>query len=289
MSVHAANERTYDTFGRWRTHTYAHSGEAGAVDRTLYLVGSEFVDGSIRLMFTEGDPTGHIESRADGVWNDTGLRFASSSMLLGRDMQVSAVGAFLETVNPSEMVDHLKALIPHIEFDVNGTKGAGHMPILDVRQTFDVFPGPVFGEITGTSIGQVFTVDPTRVLHSATHRTGSIAATEQVNVSYYKGTDNTGTLLNRFMLPPSAMPASQNFTIVYDSDFGFERVEDIFFEFVSENTISLAINLSGDIITSQDGHVLDELDIILDELVLSNDLAITFDNNLNLVVHNRFV
>lgn len=255
---------------------------------TVYIKGDADTDGSIRLMFTEGDPTVHLESRTNGVWNDTGLRLSSSSMLLGRDMLVSSIGGFLETVNPSEIVDHIKAVIPHIEFNMNGTMAAGHMPILDVRETFDVFPGPVVGEIDGTSIGQVFSVDPTRVLHSATHRTGSVAATEQVNVSYYKGTDNTGSLLNRFMLPPSEMPASQPFTIVYDSDFGFEKVEDIFFEFVSESPISLSINSDTNIITSQDGHVLAELDIMLDELVLSNDLAITFDSNLNLVVHNRF-
>ena len=255
---------------------------------TVYITGNANTDGSIRFMFTEGDPTAHLESRANGVWNDTGLRLSSSSMLLGRDMLVSSIGGFLETVNPSEIVDHLKAVIPHIEFNMNGTLGAAHMPILDTRETFDVFPGPVVGEIVATSIGQVFSVDPTRVLHSATHRTGTVGATEQVNVSYYKGTDNTGSLLNRFMLPASEMPANQSFTIVYDSDFGFEQVENIFFEFISENQISLSTNLAGDVITSQDGHVLDELDIILDELVLSNDLSLTFDNNLNLVVHNRF-
>ncbi len=255
---------------------------------TVYIIGDANTDGSIRFMFTQGDPTAHLESRANGVWNDTGLRLASSSMLLGRDMLVSSIGGFLETVNPSEIVDHLKAIIPHIEFNPGGTTGAAHMPILDARETFDVFPGPATGQIVGTSIGQIFSVDPTRVLHSATHLTGSVAPSEPVNVSYYKGTDNTGFLLNRFMLAPSEMVADQPFTIIYDSDFGFEKIEDIFFEFVSGNTISLATNAGGDVITSQDGHVLAELDIILDELVLANDLSLTFDNDLNFVVSNRF-
>lgn len=256
---------------------------------TVYITGNDNTDGSIRFMFAQGDPTAHLESRANGVWNDSGLRLSSSSLLLGRDMLVSSIGGFLETVNPSEIVDHLKAVIPHIEFNENGTVGAGHMPILDVRETFDVFPGPAVGEIVATTIGQIFNVDPTRVLHSATHLVGSVGATEQVNVSYYKGTDNTGNLLDRFMLPSSEMVAGQPFTIVYDSDFGFETVENIFFEFVSDNMISLATNAGGDVITSQDGHTLAELDIMLDEFVLANDLSLTFDNDLNFVVHNRFI
>lgn len=255
---------------------------------TVYIKGNANTDGSIRFMFTEGDPTAHIESRAAGVWNDTGLRFSSSSVLLGHDMLVSSIGGFIETVNPSEIVRHIKSVIPHIESNINGTKEAAHMPILDVRETFDVFPGPVISEIVATSIGQVFSASPTRVLHSATHLAGSVGASAQVTVSYFKGTDNTGDLLNRFTLPASAMVAGLPFTTIYDSDFGFENIENIFFEFVSANTISLATNVSGDVITSQDGHVLSELDIMLDEFVLANDLSLTFDNDLNFVVHNRF-
>lgn len=255
---------------------------------TLYIKGSEGVDGSIRLIFVEGDMVAHIEERADGVWNDTGFRFESSSVSLGRDFLLSAVGGFMETQNPSQIVDHLKALVPHIEFNNFGTLGAAHMPILDVRETFNVFAGPSTGEIIATSIGQIFTVDPTRILHSSSHIIGSVGATEEVVVSYYKGTDNNGLLLNRFTLPASAMGASMPLDIIYDSDFGFKTIENIFFEFVSTANISLEINAGGDVITSQDGHVLDEIDVILDEFTFSNELDLTLDNELNFCIPNRF-
>lgn len=255
---------------------------------TLYIKGNESTDGSIRLIHTDPDEIAHIELRANGVWNDTGFMFSSGSISLGRDLLLSAVGGFLETVNPSMMVDHLKTLVPHIEFTTAGTKNAAHMPILDVRETFVVFDGPSTGEIISTTIGQTFTVDPTRVLHSSTHEVGSISATEEIIVSYYKGSDNTGDLLNSMKLPASDMIAGQPLTIVYDSDFGFETVQTIFFEFISDNNISLETNAGGDVITSQDGHILAELDIMLDEFVLANDLSLVFDNDLNIVVHNRF-
>lgn len=255
---------------------------------TLYIKGNENTDGSIRLIFTEGDNFAHIELRTNGVWNDTSFRFDSSSVLLGRDLSLSAVGGFLETVNFSMMVDHLKTLVPHIEFTTAGTTGAAHMPILDARETFIVFDGPKTGEIIGTSIGQMFTISPTRVLHSAEHLVGSVGATEEVRISYYKGSDNTGTELNRMKINANDFVADDPLIITYDSDFGFENIQTVFFEFTSAADISLATNAGGDVITSQDGHTLAELDIMLDEFVLTNDLSFVFDNNLNFVVHNRF-
>lgn len=245
-------------------------------------------DGSIRIVFTPGDPTAHIESKANGVWNDDGFRFASSSVLLGHDLSASAVGGYIETVNLSEIDKHLKSLVPHIQFDIRGTFGAAHMPILDVRETFLTFPGPPAGEIISTTIGQVFTAQPSRVLHSSTHQVGSISATAPIQVNYFKGTDNTGVLLNRINLGTNTMIANQPLVIIYDSDFGFENEADIFFEFTSTSNISLKTNGDGDIITVQDGHTLSELDILVDELILGNDLSITFDNELHLVAHNRF-
>ena len=255
---------------------------------TLYIKGSEGVDSSIRLIFTEGDNFAHIELRTGGVWNDTSFRFDSSSVLLGRDLSLSAVGGFLETVNFSMMAQHLKTLVPHIEFTITGTMGAAHMPVLDTRETFIVFAGPKTGEIVGTTIGQAFTISPTRVLHSAEHLVGSVGATEEIRISYYKGSDNTGIEINRMAIDPSDFVADQPLIITYDSDFGFENIQTVFFEFTSDSDISLSTNAGGDVITSQVGHTLAELDIILDELVLANDLSLTFDNDLNFVVNNRF-
>lgn len=289
MSTHEGKSKSYDSRGRWRTETYAHSSEVGGINDTLYIVGDEFTDGSVRLIFNASDTTiANIESRVDGVWNDTGFRFASSSVSLGRDLQIGAVGGFVESLNFSEVVLHLKALIPHIRFNDLGTTQAAHMPILDVREDFVVFAGPATGEVIGTTIGQIFSAIPTRVLFTATHLVGSVSATEDIQVSYYKGIDNTGPLINRFNLAPSKMPASSTLVITYDNDFGFQNAENIFLEFVSAANISLETNVGGDVIYTQNGHTLAELDIIMDELLLTNDLSMVFDNNLGFVVHNRF-
>jgi len=245
-------------------------------------------EGSIRIAFHPGDADPHIEKFLNGVWNDTGFRFASSSVSLGLDLRLGAVGGFLETFNVSEIDDHIRALLPHIQFDENGTLGPAHMQVLDIRENFNVFPGPSTSQIVSTTIGQVFTEVPTRVLHSVTHQVGTVQSTAPVEVSYFKGTDNTGSLINQINLPANSMVANSPLLIVYDSDFGFENATDIFFQFTSSANISLELNAGGDVITTQNGHELAELDVILDEFVLANDLSLTFDNNLNVVVHNRF-
>jgi len=254
----------------------------------LYINGDADTDGSRRFIFTSGDDDAHIELRANGVWNDTGFRVASASIDLGRDLRVSAVGGFIETQNISEVAGHLKAAIPHIQFDTTGTPDAAHMPVFDEREDFVVYVGPATGEILGTTIGQTFSATPTRVLHSVTHTVGSIGATAEIQVSYHKGSDNTGPLLNRFRLPASSMVAGQPLIIVYEDDFGFENSETIFFEFQSANNISLATNAAGKVITTQNGHNFDEVDILLDNMTINREAGLTLDREGNFVVGRYF-
>ena len=55
-------------------------------DPTAVIGDETNIDGSIRFVFTPGDTEAHIEAKADGVWNDTSLRVAASSLMLGRDL-----------------------------------------------------------------------------------------------------------------------------------------------------------------------------------------------------------
>lgn len=289
MSIHSANERTYDTFGRWRTHTYAHSGEAGVVDETLYIVGSETVDGSIRLRFdVPNDDVAFMESRASGVWNDTGIRFASSSVKIGRDMTLSAIAGFLETDNPSQTAGHDRSFIPHIIFNENGTKDEPpHTPILQAFETFVVFSGAV-SEIVSTTIGQAYGVIPARIVEDSIHEVGTVGSSEPVTVSFYTGNDNTGTLFNRRILPANALVADTTLTINYDEDLGFDANVPIFMEFTSDASFSLKTDSGGDILTTHTGHELDERDILIDDLIIKEDAGLVFANDASLVFKNQF-
>lgn len=75
------------------------------------------------------------------------------------------------------------------------------------------------------------------------------------------------------------------------SDFGFSSEQvDIFIEMSSAANFSLQRNAaaSPNVITRFKTQELKKIDLIMDELVLSNELDITIDNDLNFVTHNRF-
>lgn len=253
---------------------------------TLYIKGSEFVDGSIRFLFTEGDPTAHIESRTNGVWNDTGLRLSSSTLELGRDMSLSAIAGFLETRNASAVVGHQRSFIPHIEFDETRTLEV-HAPILDKPTIHVAFSGAV-SEITGTTIGVLLGVSPGRAVDQSIHEVGSVGATQPVTVSFYVGTDNTGVLFNRKVLPASDLVANTTLTIEYGEDLGFEIGVSKFQEFTSAANFSLKTDAGGNPLTSHVGHEIREIGLIGDNLMLDENLGVMFDLNLNPVYSIQF-
>jgi len=289
MSVHAANETTYDSFGRWRTQTYADPGDVSAVDQTLYIKGSELIDGSIRLRFETGEENANMESRASGVWNDTGLRLSSSTLQLGRDMNLSALAGFLETINPSAVVGHQRSLIPHIQFDdaTGTTKNQLHIPIANIEETFVLFSNAT-SEITDTTIGQIISDSPGRILSTSIHEVGTTAASAEVTVSWFVGTDNTGILVNKRILPASDLIANTTLTIDYDEDFGIDDGVSYFMEFTSTANFSLKTDSGGNILITHTGHALEELIGVTENLIYNNVLGHVLNNSLDPVYVNQF-
>jgi len=231
---------------------------------TLYITGDANTDGSIRIVFTAADNIdqfANIEQRDKGVFNDTGFRFASSSISIGRDMLLSAVAGFLESVNPSAIPGHTKSLIPHIIFNELGT-GEPHTPIAGPIQTVPLIFNPV-GEVTGTTLSQVYTLIPSSILDSFTLLVGTLAPTADVRVSIYIGSDASGFLANRLIKPASDFVANTPVVIDYKEDFGFEAAQAIFLELVSANSFSLQVDgkPQPELITTLIGHELRELEL----------------------------
>lgn len=252
----------------------------------LYIKGNETTDGSIRLIFIEGDDFARVQLRAEGVWNLTGFTFSPSTVELGPDMSLGAAAGFLETINPSAADDHVRALIPHVTFDETGTQEL-HSPILDVLKTTDIFTG-LFGQITGKTLSQLFTVAVGQLVVSITHQVGDTGASESVVYSVFSGTDNTGFLLSEQELPASDFIANTPVVIEYNSDIGFMGPGNIFIEMVSENDFSLETNMDGDILTSLSSQELKTVDLVTQNMVLAEDLSLIFDNDLDITVEDLF-
>ena len=291
MTIHTADGATYDNEGRFLPVTHDSLSNRVSPDPnnrpTLYIVGNEDTDGSIRLIFNSSDADiSNIESREEGVWNDTGLRFATSSVEIGRDLILSAVAGILETNNPSGTAGHVKSLIPHIEFDVAGTRQP-QTPILDAESVFVIYSGAV-SEITATSIGIDLGQVPSRVIAHSFHEVGTVGATVEVEVSVYIGTDNTGTLINRRNLPFGDLVADTQLDIDYDNDLGFEGGTNVFMEFVSDVAFSLKTDSGGNPLTTHEAHELAVLEIVTENMIYDEALDQVLDNSLNPVYENQF-
>jgi len=255
-------------------------------ENIVYIKGDETTDGSIRFEFTTGDPTSHLELRANGVWNDTGLRIASSSLSLGRDLTLSAVAGFIETNNPSATAGHIRGLVPHILFDDEGTLQP-HTPILraeDIR----VIYGPAVSEIISTVIGIDLGQVPSRIIEHSFHEVGTVGSTLPVTVKLFIGTDNTRFLFNSRNLAANSMVANTQLDIDYDLDLGFEGGSNIFMEFTSAANISLKTDSSGNPLTTHEMHELAELAMITENIMVDPELGHMFDNNLDPIYLRQF-
>jgi len=274
-----------------------HIEHAGATDVTitnprdiLYIRGNETTDGSIRFHFI-GEP-GETEARVEargllepGVWNKTGLIFAQGSINLGTNLRLSAAGEFLRTFlsNSFNPVTVPRAVYGHMPYTdgkgsepnpIAGTTGFPIMPVLNDQRAEDIFDPVQTGQDTDNNIVVVFPPLENRIMTESRHRTGTQAATSDVQVTFR---DAQAKELLSFMIPQSLMAANTNFSLLFD-DFGFGGT-GIFQEFdtaTGSDLISLATNAAGDVLTNQIFFPQATEDIILEEFVITNDVSLLF-------------
>ena len=76
----------------------------------IYLKGDEDTDGSLRIVPDLDDEENfEFQLRTGGVWNDTGIQIAASTIHLGRDLRIGGAGDWVRLTNTAES---LQALIP---------------------------------------------------------------------------------------------------------------------------------------------------------------------------------
>ncbi len=226
-------------------------------------------DGTVRICSTPEDPVAHIELQTDGVFNDTSFRFAPSSVQVGRDLDISAAAGFIETGNPSGTVGHIRSLIPHTQFEDDGTRQP-QSPILDAEKVFDVFTS-IAGEIIAKTIGIDLGVSPGRVLEESIHEVGSVESSQPVTVTFHLGIDNTGFVIDKRVLPADGMVANAELEIDYNNDLGFLAGQQIFMQFTSDADISLQVDANDNPLTKHEGHELSTLELMTNNVMRNTD------------------
>jgi hypothetical protein len=224
----------------------------------LYLSGNEFVDGSLRAIpdLVTGENF-ELQLRTNGVWNDTGLQIAASTVFLGRDLELKGAGDWVHTTDIQG--DH-KALVPHIEFtDAGGTVQSGHMPIL--TPLIENFPIQTdFSQEIVTQNYTVTQINPAELLAKRAHyKTGSVAATQPVNISYERP---LGTIFWTQNFPASRFPANTDVTIELKGLLEGFTNEEIITVITSVADFSLLGDLAGTAYTLLDFYLLSEEQIM---------------------------
>jgi hypothetical protein len=259
---------------------------------TLYLLGSETVEGSIRLILPEGADTAQIQLRGADTWNTTSLEISGGDSLhIDKDMHLEAAADFLKTHNPSGQAPHGTALIPHTPYITtdpgSGTRFA-HTPVAGPLITENFVTTPV-SETLGTTIGQSYDIQIPQIIKNLTFRTGSVAPVQPVTFTIYKGTNNTGVIISSSSLSPSLFPASSDVVIDLGSSIGFSDLHPkVFIEFKSVIAFSMATDSAGDVVMSAVAQQLQVRDVIYDDMALSVDLSLIFANNLSVIYRNQF-
>lgn len=253
----------------------------------IYVIGDADTDGSIRIILDSEDIFCHIEARANGVWNDDSFRFRAGSVEIGRDLKLQAAANFIKTNNPSGFSIHDTALVPHIPFNGTGTLFP-HTPIVDVEAENVIFSTAV-SEISGTTISQTFPITSSQIISTITYEVGTVGATSEVQHTIYKGTDNTGDIINLIHLPASDFVADTQIIIDFGKVFGFSETHaDIFVQFTTDTAFALKTDVSNNILITLSSQQLETRDLWYDDIIFDESLNLVLTSDLTPVYHNQF-
>lgn len=257
-------------------------------DGFVYIKGCEFTDGSLRLLPDSVGENVEFQLRTDGVWNETGIQIAGTTIHVGRDLDISAAGEYIQT---RENRTEENSLIPQVPFNDNGT-GFPHTPVLGKKIVRVLLQPDESSEVTGTTL-QTTTGNPlTRVvlgdvLASRFYlKTGSIGATAPTTITFRRG-GALGPIFFQQILPVSLMELpNTEFSVDL---FGFlegDPEETVTVQLISDETISLKSDSSGIFFGGIDGFPFSEVDLLQENLLLANDAGLIVTNNASFAVGN---
>ena len=201
----------------------------------LYLWGDSVTNGSIR--FHRLDEVAHIEKLVDGVWEHASFMTGSASVWIGEEVAISAVGHHLA----SEDSHSGFGIMPHSHFDNDTmlTDEDTHVAFSYAADPALVFQGDDSAEWTGKT--HSFTmVSPDNILvKSLTYKTGATAATSNIMIRYYEGTDATGPKIFEQEYPAHLFVANSAVTCVYSGILEFDKGSQYYVTYTSTNDFSL--------------------------------------------------
>lgn len=206
----------------------------------VYVSGNEFTDGSVRFVLGDDltDIT-RVERRTNGVWNLTEFEISANTLLIGRELTLSAAGSLLQTTA--------------VEFDEEFLMPAIAKSDAGTRQPFTptlaptVFDVPVQPDDSAELIQTVhefeqFQGDDQTLVYGLTFKTGSVGSTVPVVFEIIQPGLSGDVVFFRKILPADFFVANTDAFI--DLRPGVESKIDtiVGMRFTSDNAFALKYN-----------------------------------------------
>ena len=207
----------------------------------IYIRGDENTDGSIRFI-ADSKSKLVAEKRINEIWKKTSIKTGGNSVYIGDDVKLSAFGCHL--INNAASCNY-KQVFAHSDFDDTGTINIV-VDKIEAKQIRVVSQSDESGEFIGKTFGYIVTSTSDLVLSKVYLKTGTVAATENINIEVYKGTDDTGILFYEDTLNSTEFPANTEIEINVDDLLGYEEGQPVYAVFSSDADFSLKTNSSID-------------------------------------------
>jgi len=258
--------------------------------RVMYLSGDEFTDGSFRLEpADEHTNFPHLELRADGIWEDTGLTLSPDTLFFGDDVSLGGVGSHLQ-VNSTE--GNSKSLLLEVVFDDAGT-GQPHTHVLGPLQERVVFSSNETGQITGSLFELPATSFLTAFRYKYYFKTGSVAATSPVTMELSKGSTPGGVIIFRTTMPASQWTANTEVVIELVGALSLTIGAPLLLTMRSDNDFSLIGDpAQGGLFFAMDFQAFSLEDVLsiptgINRFIVNNTAQLMVDNSGHLIMFGK--
>ena len=223
--------------------SYAPGGNvsSGNTNDVVYIKGDSSTDGSIRLIPDISNGTEmEVQLRSNGVWNDTGIVIAASTVYLGRELQISGGGEYMLTKD--ENTD-IKSLIPHVRFDsVDGTDEIVVVPRVGAIATDQIIQSDDTGEVSGSTIQFIGGSTALILANALLLRTGA-AATGDVTLQLHRDSYTEGLFYSR-SYPQATFTADSDITLSTDGLVEFTANEVFYVTLTCTGTLTLKADVT---------------------------------------------
>jgi len=252
---------------------------------TLYIRGSEFEDLSERIRMDELTDVPEVQRREDEVWNPGEFQVAQGSLLLGREIRISAAGHHLVVNAPDFEDDHI---VVAQDFTDEGTRAPesskmGALQVRVIRQSDN-------SEEHTSTAHETLLPSPDLVISKILYiQTGTTGASADVSFVMSEGIPPNDIVFFKKNFPSSKFPA--NSEIVLDISPGVQFTPGIQINafFNSPNAFTLRHATGGGTALLWFAIDLQKLvheNMVVETFILAEDLRICFNNAGELVRGN---